>query len=140
MMTETFENHFWDVGDNNSYNVTNMYDGAWEDSLWQTVIEDFKNHQLTMSEPPTIVLLVLYVPIFLMSLMGNVIVLFVIIPNQRMWTVTDNFLVNLSVADLLGKILDAEVNFSFYFMLSLSIEYHDDIIKTFNNTSRYLVD
>lgn len=102
---ETLENHTWDIGDNVSYNVTSVYGGAWEDSLWQTVIEDYKKDLLTLNNTPTLVLLVLYVPIFIMSLVGNVIVLLVIIPNQRMRTVTNNFLVNLAVADLLGKLI-----------------------------------
>lgn len=71
-------------------------------SLWEHVIEDFKRKQLTLNEPISIVLMVLYVPIFITSLIGNVFVLLVIVPNQRMWTVTNNFLVNLAVADLLG--------------------------------------
>lgn len=73
-----------------------------DESVWEHVIEDFKQSQYTLNEPTTIVLMVLYVPIFLTSLVGNVLVLLVIVPNQRMWTVTNNFLVNLAVADLLG--------------------------------------
>jgi len=72
-------------------------------TVWNNVIEDFKASQYTLNEPTTIVLMVFYVPIFLTSLIGNTLVLMVIVPNQRMWTVTNNFLVNLAVADLLGK-------------------------------------
>lgn len=75
-----------------------------DESLWEHVIEDFKQSQFTLNEPTTIILMVLYVPIFLTSLIGNLLVLLVIVPNQRMWTVTNNFLVNLAVADLLGSI------------------------------------
>lgn len=90
------------VTENVTYNMSESFDGEWQDSLWKHVIEDFKRTQLTLHEPTTIVLMVLYVPIFFTSLVGNVLVLLVIVPNQRMWTVTNNFLVNLAVADLLG--------------------------------------
>lgn len=83
-----------------------------DESLWEHVIEDFKQSQFTLNEPTTIILMVLYVPIFLTSLIGNLLVLLVIVPNQRMWTVTNNFLVNLAVADLLGSII-------FFFYISL---------------------
>ncbi|XP_052775850.1 uncharacterized protein LOC128213830 [Mya arenaria] len=69
--------------------------------LWTSVLNDFKSTQLTLDDPITIVLLSLYVPIFVTSLVGNILVLLVMVPNQRMRTVTNNFLVNLAVADLL---------------------------------------
>ena len=89
--------------ENTTYHINESFDGDWQNSLWNHVIEDFKQTQFTLNEPTTIVLMVLYVPIFLTSLIGNVLVLLVIVPNQRMWTVTNNFLVNLAIADLLGK-------------------------------------
>ena len=83
--------------------VLDSMDPAWEDAMWQLVIEDFKKSLLTLSETNTIVMIALYIPIFITSLVGNVLVLLVIVPNRRMWSVTNNFLVNLAVADLLGK-------------------------------------
>lgn len=83
--------------------VIDSVDAAWEDAMWQLVIEDFKESLLTLSETTTIVMIALYIPIFITSLVGNVLVLLVIVPNRRMWSVTNNFLVNLAVADLLGK-------------------------------------
>ncbi|KAH3695623.1 hypothetical protein DPMN_083081 [Dreissena polymorpha] len=73
------------------------------------VIDDFKQSQFTLNNAATILLMCLYVPIFLTSLMGNILVLLVILPNQRMWTVTNNFLVNLALADLLGKYLPMDI-------------------------------
>jgi hypothetical protein len=94
---------YYYYSENTTYYFNETFNGDWQDSLWKHVIEDFKQTQFTLNEPTTIVLMVLYVPIFLTSLIGNVLVLLVIVPNQRMWTVTNNFLVNLAVADLLGK-------------------------------------
>ncbi|KAL4236015.1 hypothetical protein ACF0H5_004402 [Mactra antiquata] len=88
--------------ENSTYNFSFSIDGDWQDSQWMNIMEDFKQSQFTLNEPTTIVLLVMYVPIFLTSLVGNILVLRVIVPNQRMWTVTNNFLVNLAIADLLG--------------------------------------
>lgn len=80
--------------------VTSVHD---LDELWNDVIRDFQDSLLTLNEPSTVVLLVLYVPIFLISVVGNGLVLLVLVPNQRIWTVTNSFLVNLAVADLLGN-------------------------------------
>lgn len=91
--------------ENTTYNVSETFEGEWQNSLWKHVIEDFKQTQFTLNEPTTIILMILYVPIFLTSLVGNILVLLVIVPNQRMWTVTNNFLVNLAVADLLVTVL-----------------------------------
>lgn len=71
--------------------------------LWKHVIEDFEESQYTLKDPVTILLLALYVAIFLTSVVGNSLVLIVIVPNKQMWNVTNNFLVNLAVADLLGN-------------------------------------
>lgn len=88
---------------NISFNKSELVElGHSADDLWVHVLDDFKKGQLTLDNPTTIVLLVLYVPIFFTSLIGNILVLLVIVPNQRMWTVTNNFLVNLAAADLLG--------------------------------------
>lgn len=87
----------------NSNVVLDNFDAEWEDAMWQLVKNDFEESLLTLSETTTIVMITLYIPIFITSLVGNVLVLLVIVPNRRMWSVTNNFLVNLAVADLLGK-------------------------------------
>ena len=91
------------MGWNSSSNYHNVMDLDFDNEMFKIVIEDFKDSLFTLSDPMTIVLIVFYVPIFITSLTGNVLVLLVILPNQRMWSVTNNFLVNLSVADLLGN-------------------------------------
>ena len=92
---------------NVSSNISfDLHQAFWEHSdIWASVLQDFKNSQVTLTEPSTLALLTLYVPIFCISMAGNILVLLVIVPNRRMSTVTNNFLVNLAVADLLGRIL-----------------------------------
>jgi len=73
--------------------------------IWASVLQEFRTSQVTLTEPSTLALLTLYVIIFCMSMAGNILVLLVIVPNRRLSTVTNNFLVNLAVADLLGRII-----------------------------------
>lgn len=65
--------------------------------------EDFRDSFFTYDSPQTIVLICIYVPVFLVALAGNVLVLLVVLMNRKMRSVTNYFLVNLAVADLLGK-------------------------------------
>lgn len=65
------------------------------------IIEAFKQNLVTLHQPSTIILISLYIPVFLTAVIGNITVLFVVIPNRRMWSVTNNFLLNLAIADLL---------------------------------------
>ncbi|OWF45382.1 Pyroglutamylated RFamide peptide receptor [Mizuhopecten yessoensis] len=81
-------------------NVTyNMADNV---TFWLDILETFRQSELlTVRDTSTIVLLCLYIPVFLTAVIGNIAVLLVIIPNRRMWSVTNNFLLNLAIADLL---------------------------------------
>ena len=54
-----------------------------------------------MRAPIRPILIATYVPIFLMGIMGNLLVIYVIARNRSMQTVTNFFLANLAVADLL---------------------------------------
>ncbi|XP_064633692.1 QRFP-like peptide receptor [Lineus longissimus] len=56
---------------------------------------------IRVSTPPVITLIVLYILTFLSGLLGNVLVIFVFWRNRRMRTVTNSFLVNLAVCDLM---------------------------------------
>ncbi len=53
----------------------------------------------TYQQPDRIVLLCIYVPVFVLALLGNLLVLLVLLVNRRMRSVTNYFLVNLAVAD-----------------------------------------
>ncbi len=65
------------------------------------MIHDYMQRQYTLHSPTTIVLISLYIPIFLLSLIGNGLVIFVVLRNQHMRRVKNLFLLNLALADLL---------------------------------------
>ncbi|XP_072044783.1 uncharacterized protein [Amphiura filiformis] len=54
-----------------------------------------------VTSPIKPILIATYIPLFLMGMMGNLLVIFVIARNRSMQTVTNFFLANLAVADLL---------------------------------------
>jgi len=57
------------------------------------------------NEPVNAILIAFYVIVFLMSLVGNIFVLLVIRADKSIRNVTNYFLLNLAIADLLGRIL-----------------------------------
>jgi hypothetical protein len=67
-------------------------------------LKEFRNNLFSYADPKTILLICLYVPIFITALVGNILVLMVVLPNRHMRNVTNCFIVNLAVADLLGKL------------------------------------
>jgi len=70
---------------------------------FDAVLQDFRaRHLEKYRQPQTIALITGYVVVFLLSLTGNLLVLVVVLSNKAMRTTTNYFLVNLSVADLLG--------------------------------------
>jgi len=70
------------------------------DTNW-TVVDD--NSYDTLN-PDKIVLLCIYIPVFVIALVGNVLVLVMVCMNKSVRrNVANYFLVNLAVADLLGK-------------------------------------
>ena len=76
----------------------NDYAAGWMDD----VINEFKRGLYTYEEPRTIILITIYGIIFLMALGGNVLVMLVMVANNSMRNVTNFFLVNLALSDLLG--------------------------------------
>ena len=89
---------------------TDLYNGSEGSSIddipveWiDDVLEDFRRSLYTYEEPRTIVLIGIYAVIFLMALIGNVMVLLVMVANHTMRNVTNYFLLNLALSDLLGK-------------------------------------
>lgn len=55
----------------------------------------------TSQSPLTYVLIVIYSLIFVAAVLGNVLVIFTLVHNKRMRTVTNVFLLNLAISDLL---------------------------------------
>ncbi|OWF52712.1 pyroglutamylated RFamide peptide receptor-like [Mizuhopecten yessoensis] len=67
------------------------------DSFFNTIKDDFYGRR----EPMTIILMVLYSAAFISGLLGNIFVIAVVIQYQHMRTLTNVFLVSLTVGDLL---------------------------------------
>ena len=68
------------------------------------ILADFTNTLYTYNDPVVIVLLVFYLPIFLLALTGNILVLIITFTSGGIKNVTNSFLLNLTCSDLLGKI------------------------------------
>ena len=49
--------------------------------------------------------------VIVISILGNGIVIWIILGHKRMWTSTNGFLLNLSIVDLLGTVLNTAFNF-----------------------------
>lgn len=91
-ITYSDANHFGHA--NNTFNVTPNDTGSGP--------RTFKSPMLPAE---FIVTLPLYSLIFLLSVLGNVLVIITLIQNKRMRTVTNVFLLNLSISDLLLAVL-----------------------------------
>lgn len=96
MFNEEFE------GDD-GLNLMDLYSD--KDSLYRQLLQEFRDALYMHTKPSVIVLLTLYIPIVLMAFFGNLMVLFVVLPNRRMRNVTNFFLVNLATADLTGNVI-----------------------------------
>ena len=69
------------------------------------ILKDFRKSLYRMDDPVTIVLIICYIIVFTSALLGNLMVLLVILSNKSMRTsLTNSYLLNLAVADLLGKL------------------------------------
>ncbi len=69
------------------------------------LIKEYMSNMYTLNSPFTIALICLYIPVFLLSLGGNGLVIFVVFKNPHMWRVKNMFLVNLALADLLVTLI-----------------------------------
>ncbi len=73
------------------------------EKLYHHLVEEFRHSNFLYRRPETVGLIVLYVPVFLLALLGNTIVLLVVISVKHMRSVTNFFLANLAISDLTGK-------------------------------------
>ena len=76
---------------------------AWLGDSVDAIMDGFLAGLYTYDRPGSVVLIAAYIPLFLLAVSGNIIVLLVILLNRSMRTVTNYFLFNLAIADLLGR-------------------------------------
>ena len=65
------------------------------------IISEIKSHFYAYHQAPVAVLILLYIVTFLLGFVGNILVVYIFTKNDKMRTVTNLFLVNLAVCDLL---------------------------------------
>lgn len=65
-----------------------------------TLVQDYISKMYTLHQPATLALLCLYLPLFMLSLVGNSLVIYVVYKNPHMRRLKNLFLVNLAIADL----------------------------------------
>ena len=78
--------------------TSGIYNFSDEEALKE--IHHYLGEMNTITQPQTIVLLCIYIPVFLLSLTGNSVVIFVVVKNKHMRRIRNIFLVNLACADL----------------------------------------
>ncbi len=85
-----------------STNLTKLLSN--HDDSYKQLLEEFHRSHHLHRDVKSIVLIVLYIPVFVLALLGNTLVVLVILPNQHMRSLTNCFIVNLGLADLTGKV------------------------------------
>ncbi|XP_015365680.1 PREDICTED: orexin receptor type 2-like [Diuraphis noxia] len=75
--------------------------GMEQAAVIEELIAEFSSSQMKFTETRSIMLIGLYVPLFLVAAIANSVVIVVVIKYHYMRSVTNYFLVNLSIADLL---------------------------------------
>src|SRR6218665_3164876 len=87
-----------------SYTLLSRLNGTGEDNDWLDIlVEDFKDGLHTYRQPLTIAIICAYVPVMLLAFVGNTLVLLVVLANKAMRNVTNYFLLNLALSDLIGN-------------------------------------
>ena len=71
--------------------------------FYHQLLTEFWDHLYTHRQPSSVLLISLYVPVFLIALFGNILVLMVVLLHKHMRNVTNGFIVNLAIADILGE-------------------------------------
>jgi hypothetical protein len=72
-----------------------------DELVMRRMLEEFRSQLLQVDEPRSAVLIGVYIPLFVCSVVGNIFVLVIVLPFRRMRNVTHCFIVNLAVSDLL---------------------------------------
>lgn len=105
MLTEIL-NRFFHIGKaNTSTGLSNLVNTTDNRSLI-SILDDFKDQLNAHDVTSNIVLTTVYVPVFVMALIGNALILTIVLSNASMKTMTNLLLFNLAVADLSGRKLN----------------------------------
>ena len=84
-------------------NASGTYKVHIDSEIYEELLKEFRAKLFTHQELTTIILICLYVPTFIVAFFGNLLVLLVVLPNKHMRSVTNCFIVNMAISDLLGK-------------------------------------
>jgi len=84
----------------NNFTTVNTLDQS-EEELVRQILEDFQAQLWKIQEPRSAILISIYIPLFICSVVGNIFVLVIVLPFRRMRNVTHCFIVNLAISDLL---------------------------------------
>lgn len=84
-----------DIGDNSTFKYSYNFSAETDD-----ILANFKAGLLTLDQPKTIVLLTLYVPVFLIALVANSLVIYVITRFHQLRRAKNYLVFSLAVADL----------------------------------------
>ncbi len=85
-------------------NFSNMSNFSFDPSEIEDMYLNIDTDFLNKGRRASIILMCIYLPVFLLAVIGNVFVMLVILLNSRMRSSAANyFLVNLAIADILGK-------------------------------------
>jgi len=91
-----------------SHNITsghNMSDMRWTEldpKVMAEMVRSFRDNLYTYRDPPTATLIGVYVVVFLLSVIGNVLVIIIIRLDKSNRGIDAYLMLNLAIADLLG--------------------------------------
>lgn len=102
------------------FNETNYLNQSLNKSvLWDIINDQFLSSN-EINESVSIALVVLYVPVFLIGILGNGSLTVIVLSRKQLRNVTNLFICNLAVADLAGEMVKVIV-FWFFFFTKLHI-------------------
>ena len=89
----------YDIDQLRDYNITDEQDDQYLSHNF--ILQEIHQSFFMYKHPATLILIMLYVLMFVVGLIGNLLVIYVFARNRKMQTVTNSFLVNLAICDLM---------------------------------------
>lgn len=100
---------------NSTKSVNDTLNTAWENCLSKHVPGDIITRPYSLPWEQQVVWIVLFGVMIIIAVIGNAMVMWIILAHRRMRTVTNYFLLNLSIADFM--LASGNATFNFVFML-----------------------